>query len=397
MAISLSETKIWLLTNCPSPYQVELLQELRQIPRIDLHVRFMQAEFRGSKPQEQLAGLQYRILKWFGLPGGRDELRVHPGALWEVMRGNFDVFVLSGLYTSPTFLFCAFILWLRRRPMTLWLERPHPGNLGDLPFWKRFFAVPKRWIRTFVLRLLFAMSWKVICIGSLAAEQYHRIGSAEHKIAIVPYCSNTSRFRNVELQLRANIRTELNIQDECVFLFSGQLIERKGVDLLLHSYEKVSRERSETALLILGDGVLIEELQVIAAKITAGRVIFLGHQPQEKLPAIFAAADVFVFPSRHDGWGVVLNEACAAGLPIIASEETGAAHDLVVDGVNGFRLKASHIEHWTQRMAWLIDNPEKRSEFGAHSQILAQQCSVQTGAEQMARILSDLPLQASKL
>jgi len=172
----LSEKKIWLLTNCPSPYQVELLQELQQIPGTDLHVRFMQAEFRGSKPLEQLGGLRYRILKWFGLSVGRHELQVYPGALYKVMRRNFDGFVLSGLCTSPTFLLCALVLLLRRRRMTLWLERPHAGIFKKLPNWKYYFVIPRRWIRTFVLRLLFAMSWKVICTGSLAAEQYHQMG-----------------------------------------------------------------------------------------------------------------------------------------------------------------------------------------------------------------------------
>jgi glycosyltransferase involved in cell wall biosynthesis len=98
----------------------------------------------------------------------------------------------------------------------------------------------------------------------------------------------------------------------------------------------------------------------------------LGFRNPEDIPPIFAAADVFVLPSRHDGWGVVVNEALGAGLPIIASDRTGAAHDLVQHGVNGFVTGAGDVEA-------LVANPAQ--DFGETSRTLAEGWGLTLGVD----------------
>ena len=79
--------------------------------------------------------------------------------------------------------------------------------------------------------------------------------------------------------------------------------------------------------------------------------MFAFHDPGTGLLDDFAQADVFVLPSRYDGWGVVVNQALAAGLPIITSDEVGAGFDLVEPGSNGFRVRAGEVDdlHRAQR------------------------------------------------
>jgi glycosyltransferase involved in cell wall biosynthesis len=102
------------------------------------------------------------------------------------------------------------------------------------------------------------------------------------------------------------------------------------------------------------------------------------------LPDWFSIADVFVFPSRHDGWAVVINEACAAGLPIIVSTQTGAAHDLVEEGVNGFLLNCEEIDRWAERMAWCLEHRDRLASMGEASRRMVEPFSNVAGAARVA-------------
>ena len=367
---------------------MEFLDALATRPGVKLEVRFMRTDFRGQKVDITRYKFAANCLAAIGVSRSRDELRLHPGALLECLKGNSDVYVLSGLYTSPTVLACAFCLALCRRRYVMWLERPSDRKVG------RNFAVglirgPLAWLRSVVLRTLFSGAGRVICIGSRAVEQYQQL-TDRSKLKMVPYCSNTARFEKPDSAEVQRIVYEWKLTGKFVYLYSGQLIERKGVDTLLAAYRLVAEQRPDTALVLLGDGPCRSKLAEVATTITSGIVVFGGHQPQEMLPACFACANVFVFPSRHDGWGVVINEAAAAGLPIISTKQTGATHDLVIDGENGFHCDADNIAQFAERMIETIDRRHELPAFAKRSRELAARCSTEQGAANFANILRDL-------
>lgn len=367
---------------------MEFLEALATQSGVKLAVRFMRTDFRGQTIDIDRYKFSAQCLTGIGVSRSRDELRMHPSALHECWKGSSDVYVLSGLYTSPTFLACALCLALRRRPYLMWLERPSNRKAGRT-FLKRLLRWPVECLRSLVLRTVLAGAGRVICIGSLAVEQYKRLAS-HCKLKMVPYCSDTARFGTPDPKEVQRLIRERNLNGKFVFLFSGQLIERKGVDTLLTAYRIVADQCSDTALVLLGDGPCRHELEESAKTITSGVVVFAGHQPQELLPAYFACANVFVFPSRHDGWGVVLNEAAAAGLAIIASTQTGATHDLVVEGENGFQCDAESAEQFAKRMIETIDRRNELRSFANRSRELAARCSTERGAAEFASILREL-------
>jgi glycosyltransferase involved in cell wall biosynthesis len=84
-------------------------------------------------------------------------------------------------------------------------------------------------------------------------------------------------------------------------------------------------------------------------------VIFVGHAKQAELPAMYARCRLFLFPTLHDPWGVVANEASAAGTPVLVSAGAGAADDLVLDGVSG-RVLRNDEEEWAAAAAALLDD-----------------------------------------
>ena len=118
---------------------------------------------------------------------------------------------------------------------------------------------------------------------------------------------------------------------------------RKGVDLVARAFVRLSREAPGVSLKIAGEGMLRETIARTLRPVHE-QVEFVGFKRWDELPELYAAADVLVVPSRYDGWGLVVPEGLAAGLPVIATERMGAGLEFVRNGVNGWLLAAGDEE-----------------------------------------------------
>ncbi|KAA6183947.1 glycosyltransferase family 4 protein [Thiohalocapsa marina] len=138
---------------------------------------------------------------------------------------------------------------------------------------------------------------------------------------------------------RARIRTRLGLSGSAkVFLFVGRLEPEKGIDLLLAAFGQVKAQHDDVALLIIGDGALRELVSGAAA--TDQAIQAPGRLQGESLLDAYAVADAFVLPSRFEPWGLVVNEAMAAGLPVIVTDRAGCGEDLVEAGRTGLVVPA---------------------------------------------------------
>jgi glycosyltransferase involved in cell wall biosynthesis len=170
------------------------------------------------------------------------------------------------------------------------------------------------------------------CCGSEGLPPLHRL----------PYPHDPEPFGQSET-LREASRAELAGGAELVVLYVGRLVEDKGVDLLLRGVALLPADlRARMRCLIAGNGGLRPRLEALAATLRVGAVVsFLGEQPSDRTPALYAAADVVVVPSRREPWGLVVNEALSSRRPVIAPAWVGAVADLVEDGVTGFVFRDS--------------------------------------------------------
>jgi glycosyltransferase involved in cell wall biosynthesis len=163
---------------------------------------------------------------------------------------------------------------------------------------------------------------------------------------------------------------------EVVFLFCGQMIARKGVDLLLAAFAQMDNSR----LILVGREAELPEMLSKLSQQARERVEYAGFQPPEALPQLFARADVFVLPSRYDGWGVVMNQAIAAGLPVICSDQAGAGHDLIEEGVNGTRFRAGDVDALARAMRQFTKEPGLIRPYGDASRKKAREWTPDVGA-----------------
>lgn len=116
----------------------------------------------------------------------------------------------------------------------------------------------------------------------------------------------------------------------------SRLVEKKNVKSLLGAWKYVEDNDDSYSLIIVGDGPLLAELQGYQVSLGLKRVNFMGVTANEDIPRALFGADAFVSPSLYESWGLVVNEAMAAGLPVLLSTKINAAFTLLKDGENGY-------------------------------------------------------------
>jgi glycosyltransferase involved in cell wall biosynthesis len=142
-------------------------------------------------------------------------------------------------------------------------------------------------------------------------------------------------------------------------LYVGELIPRKGVDLLIRAFAQLLDCVPRAVLTLVGKGTERESLENLAESLGCGSsIIFLGSIPYESVPGEMVKHDVFVLPTRLDVFGLVVPEAMACGLPVICSRYAGAANDLVKD--NGMIVDPENLDEMASAMRELACNPQMR-------------------------------------
>ncbi|MDB5823114.1 MAG: glycosyltransferase family 4 protein [Herminiimonas sp.] len=178
---------------------------------------------------------------------------------------------------------------------------------------------------------------------------FQRYGAPRSRCYLSPLCADNDAFRQVG-------RSTDRPYD---LVFSGRMVEEKNPSFALQVALEVSRRLGRrTRMLFIGSGPLDAALRAQAAALSAEvEATFAGFARHEELPALYAAGKVFLFPTAADVWGVVANEACAAGLPVIVSPFAGTAGELVLDGVNGYVLNLD-VQSWADGAAALLSDSQ---------------------------------------
>jgi glycosyltransferase involved in cell wall biosynthesis len=196
---------------------------------------------------------------------------------------------------------------------------------------------------------------------------------------------------NVQLYARQLSPTALEQQRArigvagCVFLYVGRLWKPKGLLSLIEAFRRARAVNPSISLLMVGDGVDEAELRAAAAAVPG--ILFWPFVQAPELHAYYAAADVFVFPTLGDPHGQVIEEAHAAGLPVISTAAVGDVHRRVQDGVSGFVVPPGDPAVLADRMLELAANPARRRAMGAHGAARAQCWSHDTYAAEMEQLV----------
>jgi glycosyltransferase involved in cell wall biosynthesis len=334
--------RILVLWTQLSGYMRACLDRLSQMPGVDLHVVSMPRDTSAAFDDQEVtpsAATCYWLTPALDLPGLHD--RLQPDVLvvcsWNI-----------GIYRRVS-----------RRSRAL-----------------RVLAMDNQWHGTLKQRLGVAVSpWllrptydRALVPGDRAAQFASRLGFLQDTIWRGSYCGDVAAFLPTG-HGRVSARRR--------FLFVGRLVAEKGVDLLVDAYARYRVAVAEPwSLTVCGTGPLAGLVRDVPG------VEHHGFVQPSGLPRLFHDAGAFVLPSRFEPWGVVIHEACAAGLPIVCSSSCGAVPSLVEDHWNGFLIAPGSVESLASalRRVHLLDDGQ-RDDMGQRSTEVARRYTPERWAQ----------------
>jgi glycosyltransferase involved in cell wall biosynthesis len=370
--------RVAILTEIISPYRIPVFNALAAMSDIDLHVIFL-AETDTTMRQWKIYKDEIRF-SYQTLPHWRRRVRgynvlLNRGMIAALEKAKPEVVVLGGY--SYVAMWQA-LRWARKQgiPVFLWSE----SNAQD----RRRSTSPVEYLKKTFLRGCSGF----IVPGKSPGEYLKTFGVPERVIFTAPNAVDNDFFAGAAAAARskdAALRAKLGLPGR-YYLFVGRMIREKGIFELLRAYCRLEPDlRERVGLMYVGDGASRDACEKQTASIHPGQVAFSGFVHREELAVYYALAECLVFPTFSDPWGLVVNEAMACGLPVIATSVAGCVADLVEDGRNGRVIAAGAVDALSAAMRQVVDNDGLRVSMGKRSAELIANSTAQTWAEGFAQ------------
>ncbi|NLY91149.1 MAG: glycosyltransferase family 4 protein [Firmicutes bacterium] len=202
-------------------------------------------------------------------------------------------------------------------------------------------------------------AWRVICCSRYMFNELQQIFKLPaDKLRIIPNGVYPEAFRRQSGDVRA-IRRQYAADDEQIVFYVGRLVFEKGLDLLLDAAPRILARREKVKFIIAGKGPYAEHLHNRARQMGLyHKFYFTGYIDDLTRNALFSAADVAVFPSFYEPFGIVALEAMAAGTPVVVTD-TGGLGEVVHHGKNGLKAFPNNPESLADNILWVLTYPEQ--------------------------------------
>jgi glycosyltransferase involved in cell wall biosynthesis len=314
--------KVAILATAMTPYRIALHQRIvNELPGVELASLFTQSQ--SNAPWQLDLPVEIHPVSFVEhrpLVLGREVIR------W--LKRHRPAAVIVNGYNEWARL--QVLAWCRRNgtPVLLWGD----SNLrGD-----RATGV-KAIVKSRLVRWAVRHSDAVLPCGSLGQAYFEKYGADPRKMFWMPYEPDYAMIQTLPAASIDEARRRFDLPaTRRRIVYSGRLVAIKRVDLLLRAFIELAPERPDWDLVIVGDGPERSSLAALVPPALASRIRWCGFVgEQATVSAIYRCCDVLAHPAEIEPWGLVINEAAAAGLAIVTTDAVGAAAELVRDGVNG--------------------------------------------------------------
>jgi glycosyltransferase involved in cell wall biosynthesis len=224
-----------------------------------------------------------------------------------------------------------------------------------------------------------------LCYHTNAKLYALRYGASDDQVTVIHNTINDAKIRVIP---KAEARKEIfslfpQIGEKKILLFVGAILEEKRLDMVLDALDLLRRE--DLVFLVVGDGPYMEKVRRMSQNRTD---VVLAGAVVDGVGTYFDAADIFVLPGTG---GLAINEAMAHSLPIVSGYADGSADDLVIDGVNGYRLRSSSPGELADRIGNLLSQPAKMTMMGqASRQMITEKFSYQKFIDTVCQALENI-------
>ncbi len=341
--ISFAPLRVAIVTNIPAPYRLPVFEALAADPQIELKVFFCSGREPDREWDLRAARVEQTHLRERFVSFRGRFIHINPD-VWGALRTfRPDVVITTGF--NPTHLL-AYLYALRHGTKHIVMT---DGTLDS--------EAKLSWIHRWVRRRVYAGTQAFIGASNGSLNLYRSYGIDETRLFKSHLCANNAAFLATPA-----------IEKKYDFIFCGRFVEIKNPLFVLEVAKQVAiRLGRKVSLIFVGSGELETNMRTKAAEISAEvEVNFPGFAKQVELPQLYGAARIFMFPTQWDPWGVVANEACAAGLSVLVTPVAGSAGELVRDGENGFVLPLD-IDRWVDAATTLLTDHDLYIRFSKRS------------------------------
>ncbi|MGB8990857.1 MAG: glycosyltransferase family 4 protein [Desulfobaccales bacterium] len=300
-------------------------------------------------------------------------------ALWSALqRLNPEALAICG-HNSIGMLFPLMWAWMRRRGRILLMD-------------SKYDDFPRHPAREWVKRRVFSLYHGALVSGALSRDYARRLGLAPQRIFIGSDVVNNHYFAREAEKARKQAsqrRRKLGLPEN-YFLCVSRFDEKKNLSRLLQAYARYRHAAGERAwaLVVVGSGPEETRLQEEVRQLGLSHVYFPGFKQIHELPAYYGLSRCLITPSSHsEQWGLVVNEAMAAGLPVLVSQACGCAPDLVQEGVNGYLFNPFDVGAMARVMHTMSSDSLNLQVMGEQSRRIIAEFSPETFARNLLRAL----------
>ncbi|QEC77909.1 glycosyltransferase family 4 protein [Mucilaginibacter ginsenosidivorax] len=246
----------------------------------------------------------------------------------------------------------------------------------------------KQLLRSFFLRWVYSHVDHALYVGSNNCAYFKKYGLKGRQLSFAPHAIDNDRFAAERTEEASKIRSGLGIKPgDVLILFAGKFEEKKSPLLLLNAF--LTLNMPNTHLLFVGNGILEGALKTAAGK--NNHIHFISFQNQLAMPALYQACNLFCLPSQGPGetWGLAVNEAMAAGKPVLVSDKCGCAADLVNPGVTGEVFETGDISSLTKKLCWLVEDKNRLTILGHNAAAEITNWSFSKQADAMLSVINN--------
>lgn len=335
----------------PSPYSVDRFNAVADRGEIEFEAWFTDqtASDRSWEFDEREWRFKYRYLRHVDVLG-----RCVPLPPLSLLTNPPDV--IASYYAGPVYLAGIAMAKLRRRKTAIW-------SMLTFESWS-----PRSWWKEAIKHLVYRTANGVFTVGPDSAQYATKYGASPHRIYLVEQAFDVDHFAargKVDEASRRCRREALGLRGT-VFVYVGRIWRGKGLDTLFDAYKRLAtRVPGQTSLLIIGDGEDEEFYRRRCAEEGIPDVIFTGFVQKNDLPGYYALSDVSIFPTLGDPYGLVVDEALAASLPVISSDAAGEIHERIENHKNGFVYPVGDSEALYRHMEYLTTHADARARMAS--------------------------------
>lgn len=244
-----------------------------------------------------------------------------------------------------------------------------------------------------IRRIIFNLSDKVDIITTPSQSMKDLIGNYKIKkeVAVIPNAIDIDLFREKDEQEIALLRKELQISpDDIVILYLGRVSLEKNIDKIIKALAIIRDKKIDNfKFIVVGDGTAVKQLNSLADSLgLTEKVKFVGAIEREKVRHYYQIGDIFSFSSTSETFGMVIIEALASGLPVLAVKAPGAV-DIITDGLDGI-LVEDDVYQFAEQLENLIKNRELRQELSSNALQTVKRYSSDTISDQVLALYKKL-------